>query len=84
MGQVLHGSATTTEAVRRAIQRSQESLPLIARTSLPSSPRPWMLGRGKALAAPNSVFIPGHINAGKVRTVRSCRTSCQGTPRSTS
>jgi hypothetical protein len=26
MGQVLHGSATTTEAVRRAIQRSQESL----------------------------------------------------------
>ena len=26
MGQVLHGSATTTEAIRRAIQRSQESL----------------------------------------------------------
>ena len=26
MGQMLHGSATTTEAVRRAIQRSQESL----------------------------------------------------------
>ena len=26
MGQVLHGSATTTEAVRRAIQSSQESL----------------------------------------------------------
>jgi DNA-binding transcriptional regulator YiaG len=26
MGQVLHGSATTTEAVRRAIQHSQESL----------------------------------------------------------
>ena len=26
MGQVLHGSATTTEAVRRAIQDSQESL----------------------------------------------------------
>ena len=25
MGQVLHGSATTTEAVRRAIQASQES-----------------------------------------------------------
>ena len=24
MGQVLHGSATTTEAVRRAIQHSQE------------------------------------------------------------
>ena len=26
MGQVLHGSATTTEATRRAIQKSQESL----------------------------------------------------------
>ena len=26
MGQVLHGSATTTEAVRLAIQNSQESL----------------------------------------------------------
>jgi transposase InsO family protein len=30
MGQVLHGSATTTEAVRRAIQRSQESLRVLA------------------------------------------------------
>ena len=26
MAQILHGSATTTEAIRRAIQRSQESL----------------------------------------------------------
>src|SRR4051794_28145701 len=26
MGQVLHGSATTTEAIRRAIQHSKESL----------------------------------------------------------
>jgi hypothetical protein len=26
MGQVLHGSATTTEAIRRAIQNSKESL----------------------------------------------------------
>ena len=31
MGQVLHGSATTTEAVRRAIQDSQESLRSLAR-----------------------------------------------------
>ena len=31
MGQVLHGSATTTEAVRRAIQCSQESLRALAR-----------------------------------------------------
>ena len=30
MGQVLHGSATTTEAVRRAIQGSQESLRALA------------------------------------------------------
>src|SRR4028119_1455340 len=31
MGQVLHGSATTTEAVRRAIQRGQESVRALAR-----------------------------------------------------
>ena len=31
MGQVLHGSATTTEAVRRAIQDSQESLRTLAK-----------------------------------------------------
>jgi hypothetical protein len=31
MGQVLHGSATTTEAVHRAIQHSQESLRILAR-----------------------------------------------------
>jgi len=31
MGQVFHGSATTTEAVRRAIQHSQESLRTLAR-----------------------------------------------------
>jgi transposase-like protein len=31
MGQVLHGSATTTEAVRRAIQESQESVRALAR-----------------------------------------------------
>ena len=30
MGQVVHGSATTTEAVRRAIQHSQESLRALA------------------------------------------------------
>ena len=30
MGQVLHGSATTTEAIRRAIQNSQESLRTLA------------------------------------------------------
>ena len=31
MGQVLHGSATTTEAIRRAIQHSQESLSALAK-----------------------------------------------------
>ena len=31
MGQILHGSATTTEAVRRAIQHSQESLIALAK-----------------------------------------------------
>ena len=31
MGQVLHGSATTTEAIRRATQHSQESLRTLAR-----------------------------------------------------
>lgn len=31
MGQILHGCATTTEAVRRAIQHSQESLRTLAR-----------------------------------------------------
>jgi len=31
MGQVLHGCATTTEAIRRAIQQSQESLRTLAK-----------------------------------------------------
>ena len=30
MGQVLHGSATTTQAVRRAIQRSEASVRALA------------------------------------------------------
>ena len=32
MGQVLHGSATTTEAIRRAIQHSQASLRALSGT----------------------------------------------------
>ena len=31
MGQILHGCAKTTEAVRRAIQNSQESLDVLAK-----------------------------------------------------
>lgn len=30
MGQILHGSTRTTEAIRRAIQHSQESLKVLA------------------------------------------------------
>ena len=41
MGQVLHGSATTTEAVRRAIQRSQDSGGVRA-ACRPVSGKPWM------------------------------------------
>ena len=44
MGQVLHGSATTTEAVRRAIQHSQESLRSLA-SRYGSTRRPWRSGR---------------------------------------
>ncbi|MGO7823080.1 IS481 family transposase, partial [Rhizobium ruizarguesonis] len=32
MGQILHGSATTTEEVRRAIQHSQESLRALSKS----------------------------------------------------
>jgi len=39
MGQILYGSATTTEAVRRAIQHSQESLRALAkRKTAPKNP----------------------------------------------
>ncbi len=34
MGQVLHSSATMTQAVRRAIQNSQESLRALAKASI--------------------------------------------------
>lgn len=47
MGQVLHGSATTTETVRRAIQNSQESLRALSKryginqkSKHPAHPRP--------------------------------------------
>ena len=45
MGQVLHGCATTTEAVRRAIQHSQESLRDPSQDATASIPRPWPSGR---------------------------------------
>ena len=41
MGQILHGSATTTEVVRRAIQNSQERIARLARRyNLPAAGRP--------------------------------------------
>ena len=41
MGQLLHGSAGTTETVRRAIQNSQESIAKLAkRYNLPAAGRP--------------------------------------------
>ena len=50
MGQVLHGSATTTEAVRRAIQRSQESVRALAQRHgiSPTTVQKW---RGRQNAA---------------------------------
>ena len=45
MGQVLHGSARTTAAVRRAIQHRQESLNTLAERYA-SIQRPWRSGSG--------------------------------------
>ena len=49
MGQVLHGSATTTEAIRRAIQRSQESLRALAKRHGINPKNSWF-GRNRRLA----------------------------------
>ena len=46
MGQILHGSATTTEAVRRAIQHSQASLRALAKR-YGSTRRPSPSGRAR-------------------------------------
>jgi transposase-like protein len=53
MGQVLHGSATTTEAVRRAIQRSQESVRALARrhSISPTTVQKWRRRQTTADAA---------------------------------
>ena len=52
MGQVLHGRATTTEAVRRAIQHSQESLRTLAKRH-GINPRAAPSGRsGRLLRSP--------------------------------
>ena len=51
MGQVLHGCATTTEAVRRAIQHSQESLRTPSPGATASTRRPSPSGRSAASVA---------------------------------
>src|SRR5215212_7445680 len=53
MGLVLHGSATTTEAVRRAIQRSQESVRALARRHgiSPATVQKWRRRQSTADAA---------------------------------
>ena len=52
MGQLLHGSATTTEAVRRAIQNSEESIAKLAkRYNLPAAGRPQPEDGGEMEAA---------------------------------
>ena len=62
MGQVLHGSATTTEAVRRAIQRSQESIRALARrhSISPTTVQKWRQRQTVADAAmgPKQVRSP--------------------------
>lgn len=45
MGQILHRGARTTEAVRRAIQNSQESLRALSKVTGRSGPLGWVAGR---------------------------------------
>lgn len=55
MGQILHGSATTTEAVRRAIQNSQESIRTLAqRYGLDSESAIFKLRRCKIMNSTSS------------------------------
>ena len=56
MGEVLHGSATTTEAIRRAIQHRQASLRALARR-YGSIKRPSGLC-GIAISGADSRFLP--------------------------
>jgi hypothetical protein len=54
MGQVLHGSATTTDAVRRAIQHSQASLRTLA-IRYGINQRTVRYGKSDAIAHPPSL-----------------------------
>ena len=70
MGQLLHGSATTTEAVRRAIQRSQESVRVLARRHgiSPTTVQKWRKRRTTADArmgpkeARSTVLTPEEVS----------------------
>ena len=67
MGQVLHGCATTTEAVRRAIQHSQERLGALARRyGINQKPvAKWKKRSATAVArhTPHSAVIPPSTNS---------------------
>jgi hypothetical protein len=70
MGQVLHGSATTTEAVRRAIQHSQESLRALAKryginqkTVSKWKKRPSVVDLPTGPKAPKSTVLSGYDEA---------------------
>ena len=68
MGQILHGSARTTEAVRRAIQNSQESIAKLAkRYNLPAAGRQtepnFILHPGPASWIPTCLLAAGGNNS---------------------
>ena len=74
MGQVLHGSATTTEAVRRAIQHSQESLRALAKRY---GVNPKTVAKWKARSSvsdlptgPKAAQIDGPVGRGRGRRRR--------------
>ena len=69
MGQVLHGCATTTEAIRRAIQHSQESLRRLAKRYgiNPKTVAKWKkrgLGRRSA-DRPEGAKVHGAVDRGR-------------------
>src|ERR1700735_490626 len=71
MGQVLHGSATTTEAVRRAIQRSQESLRALARR-YGVNPKTIAKWEGAVVGLRSADWAEGAPINGLVRRGRGC------------
>jgi hypothetical protein len=64
MGQVLHGSARTTEAVRRAIQHSQEGLRALARRHgvKPKTIAKWMTSVRTIRCTSSTSFVEGLLS----------------------